>query len=142
MKSEAATPAAYIASLTGDRRKPMTEVRRVVRAHVPKGFAEVMSFGMSAWVVPLATYPDRYNGQPLVYAAFASQKNYMSLYLMCIYTGATAKRRFARVGAKCAAWTLIAVRVQRARRDLAADGDDSANRRSGDGDEGSPHADA
>ncbi len=94
MKSEAATPAAYIASLPADRRTAMTEVRRVVRARVPKGLAEVMSFGMIAWVVPLATYPDTYNGQPLMYAALASQKNYMSLYLMCIYSGGDREATF------------------------------------------------
>ena len=59
----------------------------MVRAHVPKGLAEVMAFGMIAWVVPLKTYRDTYNGQPFMYAALASQKNYMSLYLMCLYIG-------------------------------------------------------
>ncbi len=38
--------------------------------------------------MPLSVYPDTYNKQPLVYAALASQKNYVSLYLMCAYIGA------------------------------------------------------
>ena len=45
----------------------------------------IMDFGMIGYVIPLETYPKTYNGHPLQYAALASQKNYMSLYLMCIY---------------------------------------------------------
>jgi hypothetical protein len=42
--------------------------------------------------VPLSTYPDTYNGQPLCYAALAAQKNYCALYLMNVYgDSATAK---------------------------------------------------
>jgi hypothetical protein len=36
-------------------------------------------------VVPLETFPDTYNGQPLGLAALASQKQYMSLYLNNVY---------------------------------------------------------
>ena len=35
--------------------------------------------------VPLKRFPDTYNGHPLCYAALASQKNYMSVYLMNVY---------------------------------------------------------
>ncbi len=31
--------------------------------------------------VPLETYPDTYNKQPLLYAALESQKNHMAVYL-------------------------------------------------------------
>ena len=72
----------------------MTRVRELVGAHAPEGLEESMSFGMIAWVVPLSTYPDTYNGQPLIYAALASQKNYMSLYLMCVYSGAVPEAEF------------------------------------------------
>ena len=44
-----------------------------------------MLYGMIAYVIPLEQYPVTYNRQPLEYAALASQKNYMSLYLMNIY---------------------------------------------------------
>ena len=37
---------------------------------------------MPTYEVPLATYPDTYNGKPLMYAAFASQKRYMTVHLM------------------------------------------------------------
>jgi hypothetical protein len=35
--------------------------------------------------VPLDVYPDTYNGKPLMYAALASQKNHMAVYLTGIY---------------------------------------------------------
>ena len=44
-----------------------------------------MQYGMISYVIPLEKYPLTYNKQPLGYAALASQKNYMSLYLMNIY---------------------------------------------------------
>lgn len=42
--------------------------------------------GMIAYVVPTDRYPDTSNGQPLMYAALASQKHHMSLYLTAIYS--------------------------------------------------------
>ena len=41
---------------------------------------------MLSYVIPLEGYPDTYNGKPLSYVSLASQKNYMSLYLMGIYS--------------------------------------------------------
>ena len=40
---------------------------------------------MIVWQVPLDRYPETYNGQPLCYAALASQKGYCALYLMGVY---------------------------------------------------------
>ena len=45
-----------------------------------------MNWGMITYQVPLDRYPDTYNGQPLAYAALASQKNHMAVYLTGIYT--------------------------------------------------------
>ena len=44
---------------------------------------------MIAWVVPLEIVPRTYNKKPLMYAALAAQRNYSSLYLMPLYSGAT-----------------------------------------------------
>ena len=44
-----------------------------------------MQFGMISYVVPFSTFPDTYNGRPLMYIALASQKQYMSLYLTSVY---------------------------------------------------------
>jgi hypothetical protein len=52
-----------------------------------------MDFGYIGWSVPLSVYADTYNGQPLCYAALASQKNHMALYLMCAYADGPVKKR-------------------------------------------------
>ena len=85
MKSSAVTVVEYIAGLPEDRRAAIKAVRDVIRKHVPKGYAEGIESGCITWSVPLAVYPDTYNGQPLMYAALASQKNHIGLYLMCAY---------------------------------------------------------
>ena len=80
-----ATVEEYIAGLPDDRAEQITRLRDVVLDRLPEGYAEVMDFGMISYVIPLATYPDTYNGHPLMYAALASQKRHMSLYLMNVY---------------------------------------------------------
>jgi hypothetical protein len=75
----------YLASLPPERRQAMEAVRAVIRANLPPGIEEGMQFGMIGYYVPLSTYPDTYNGQPLCVAALASQKQYMSAYLMAVY---------------------------------------------------------
>ena len=54
----------------------------------------MMQFGMIGYVVPLEHYPVTYNGQPLMFAALTSQKNYMSLYLMNIYSDEAVEKWF------------------------------------------------
>jgi hypothetical protein len=83
--STATTPDEYIASLPDERRKAVSAIRDTVNANLPDGFREGMSYGMIAWFVPLETFPDTYNGEPLGLAGVASQKNYISLYLMSVY---------------------------------------------------------
>jgi hypothetical protein len=53
-----------------------------------------MNWGMIAYQIPLATYPDTYNKQPLMYAALASQKQHMAIYLTGIYTSDTSRKAF------------------------------------------------
>jgi len=85
MKSSAATPDAYVKSLSEDRRRAIAAVRKVILDNLPEGYEEVVDFGMLVYVVPLRRFPDTYNGHPLGIVALASQKQYMSLYLMCVY---------------------------------------------------------
>ncbi len=75
----------YIAGLPGDRAEQITRLRELILECLPEGYAEEMDFGMIAYVIPLETYPDTYNGHPLMYATLASQKRHMSLYLMNVY---------------------------------------------------------
>src|SRR5688572_28219265 len=85
MKSSAKTVAEYLKSLEPERRKAIEAVRKVILKNLPKGFEEAMSFGAISYQVPLKTLPNTYNGQPLCYAALASQKNFMTVYLMGVY---------------------------------------------------------
>ncbi len=85
MKTTAKTVAEYLNSLPSDRKKALTEVRKVIKKNLPKGYVETINWGMIAYEIPLKRYPNTYNKQPLMYMALASQKNYMSLYLVCNY---------------------------------------------------------
>jgi hypothetical protein len=85
MLSDAKTVDAYLDELPEDRREALQAVRAVILANLPEGYVEGMQYGMIGYYVPLERYPDTYNGQPLGVAALASQKRYMSLYLMAVY---------------------------------------------------------
>jgi hypothetical protein len=88
MQSKATTVAAYLDELPADRREAIAQVRAVILKNLPQGYEEGMQYGMIGYYVPHSIYPAGYHcdpTQPLPYASLASQKNYMSLYLMCIY---------------------------------------------------------
>src|SRR5580692_4016921 len=90
MKSEAKTVAAYLASLPADRRAAIAVVRDVVRDNLDAGYEEGIQYGMIGWYVPHRLFPSGYHAdpkQPLPFAALASQKNHMALYLMGVYCG-------------------------------------------------------
>ncbi len=84
-RSDAETVEEYLAELPPDRRQAIAALREVVLENLPAGYVETMYFGMIGYVIPLERYPVTYNKQPLGYVALASQKNYMSLYLMNVY---------------------------------------------------------
>jgi hypothetical protein len=88
MTSKAATVEEYLAELPEDRRAALSAVRDVILAHLPEGYEEIMQYGMIGYVVPHSLYPAGYHcdpRQPVSIAGLGSQKNYMSLYLMCVY---------------------------------------------------------
>ena len=93
-RSNADTVEAYLAELTPDRRAAMSEVRNLIVERLPDGYHEAMQHGMISYVIPLETYPKTYNKQPLQFAGLASQKNYMSLYLMNVYGDEDTERWF------------------------------------------------
>jgi len=96
MRSDATTVEEYLESLPEDRRMALRAVRKVILDHLPDGYVEAMNWGMIAYEVPLETYPDTYNKQPLAFAALASQKNYMAVYLTGIYISEDAREEFER----------------------------------------------
>jgi uncharacterized protein YdhG (YjbR/CyaY superfamily) len=85
VQSKAKTVQQYLAELDPQRRKEIQAVRKTILEHLPKGFKEIIDFGMLSYALPLETYPDTYNGHPLGVAALAAQKNYNSVYLMAVY---------------------------------------------------------
>ena len=79
------TVAAYLKSLTPEKRAVITAARAFVRKHLPKGYAEFMNWGVINWGIPLEEFSNTYNGQPLCYVGLGAKKNYNSLYLMGAY---------------------------------------------------------
>jgi hypothetical protein len=91
MQSKATTVEEYLAGLPDDRRQAIEAVRAVILENLDKDYEEGMQYGMIGYYVPHSVYPAGYHcdpRQPLPFAGLASQKNYNSLYLMCVY-GAT-----------------------------------------------------
>lgn len=84
----------YLQELPRERREALQAVRKVVLDHLPAGYVETMNWGVITYEIPLERYPDTYNKRPLMYAALASQKNHMSLYLMCVYSHKESRIRF------------------------------------------------
>ena len=85
MQSKANTVKQYLNELPNDRKKAISIVRQTILENLPEGYDEVMNWGMITYEVPLETYPNPYNGKPLMYVALASQKNHMAVYLMGCY---------------------------------------------------------
>jgi uncharacterized protein YdhG (YjbR/CyaY superfamily) len=94
MQSDATSVEEYLSSLPDDRRVAIEAVRDVILANLPVGLEEEMNWGMITYQVPLERYPDTYNKKPLMYAALASQKNHMAVYLTGIYTSDEARADF------------------------------------------------
>jgi hypothetical protein len=88
MKSNVATVEEYLASLPEDRRVAVEAVRKVILKNLDKNYSEGMQYGMIGYCVPHSVYPKGYHcdpKQPLPFAALASQKNHMAIYLMRLY---------------------------------------------------------
>lgn len=90
MQNKAATVQAYLRSLPADRRAAISAVRDAILENLDPSYEEGMQYGMIGYYVPHRIYPKGYRcdaKQPLPFASLGSQKNYMSLYLMCVYSG-------------------------------------------------------
>ena len=94
MRSNAKTVDEYLSALPDDRRAAISEVRETILENLPRGYEETMNWGMISYEVPLGKYPDTYNGQPLMYAALASQKNRMAVYMTGIYMSEEGRQEF------------------------------------------------
>lgn len=89
MRSEATSPQEYLSALPDDRKEAIGKIRQALLDNLPKGFEERMSYGMLGYVVPHEIYPDGYHcdpSLPLPFINLASQKNFVALYHMGIYS--------------------------------------------------------
>jgi uncharacterized protein YdhG (YjbR/CyaY superfamily) len=88
MKYQASTPEEYISQIPEERKEPFRKLRKVIRENIPKGFEEVIGYGMLGFVVPHSIYPNGYHcdsKMPLPFVNIASQKNFIAFYHMGIY---------------------------------------------------------
>lgn len=88
MQSKALTVKGYLAEQPPDRRAALDAVRAVILENLDPDYEEGMQYGMIGYSVPHRVFPAGYHcdpKQPLPFAGLASQKNHMSVYLMCVY---------------------------------------------------------
>lgn len=89
LKINASNPEDYIDQLPENRKAAIGKLRKTIVENLPKDFAETMTYGMISYVVPHSVYSKGYHAdpkQPLPYISIASQKNFIALYHMGLYT--------------------------------------------------------
>ena len=89
MQSKATTVEQYINELPEDRKDCIRQLRAIIKENLPEGFEETMSYGMIGYVVPHHLYPSGYHVTPelpLPFINLASQKNFVALYHMSVYS--------------------------------------------------------
>lgn len=88
MQSKATTVDQYLSEVPPERQEAINKLRKVILKNLPKGFKEVMGYGMMGYCVPHSIYPAGYHcnpKDPLPFAGMASQKNSINFYHMGIY---------------------------------------------------------
>ncbi|QBN17348.1 DUF1801 domain-containing protein [Flavobacterium nackdongense] len=89
MISTAKTVEMYLNELPEDRKEPFLKLRTCILNSLPQGFQEEISYGMLGYVVPHSLYPNGYHCNPklpLPFLSIASQKNFVAIYHMGLYT--------------------------------------------------------
>jgi hypothetical protein len=88
MQSKAITVKDYLAGISPERIESFTKLRDTIVKNIPKGYEEVMAYGMIGYVVPHKLFPAGYHcdpNLPLGLANIAVQKNFIALYHMGLY---------------------------------------------------------
>lgn len=89
MQSKSATVNGYLSEIPKERAEYFNKLRNVILKNIPKGFEECITYGMIGYVVPHKLFPAGYHCDPklpLGFASIASQKNFIALYHMGIYS--------------------------------------------------------
>lgn len=78
----------YVANVSENYHDAIQKLRELVKMNIPKGFVEMLNYGMIGFVVPHELYPNGYHCDPklpLPFVNIAAQKNFISFYHMGIY---------------------------------------------------------
>lgn len=89
MQIKADTVEEYIEGVPDERKDAICKLREVILENIPSGFSEVIQYSMPSYVVPHTIYPSGYHckpADPLPFISIASQKNFVALYHMGIYS--------------------------------------------------------
>jgi hypothetical protein len=89
MQSKAATVNQYLHELPDDRRSAMEKLHKIISKNLSQGFKAGMGYGMIGYVVPHSIYPAGYHCTPelpLPFMSIASQKNFIAVYHMGVYS--------------------------------------------------------
>jgi hypothetical protein len=79
----------YLNVIPEERKIAMNKLRNTILQNLPKGFEEGINYGMIGYIVPHSIYPNGYHcnpKDPLPFVSIASQKNFIALYHMGIYS--------------------------------------------------------
>lgn len=79
----------YIKQLPEERQQAMLSIIQALQTHLPEGFTPQIQYNMPSFVVPLSIFPSGYHcnpKEPLPFISIASQKNFIALYHMGLYS--------------------------------------------------------
>ncbi|WP_313089930.1 DUF1801 domain-containing protein [Chryseobacterium flavum] len=79
----------YISKIPEERQEAFKKLFDTIKVNLPEGFEDTSAYGMIGWGVPLKTYPAGYHcaaNTPLPFINLASQKNFIALYHMGLYS--------------------------------------------------------
>jgi uncharacterized protein YdhG (YjbR/CyaY superfamily) len=106
MQSKATTVDQYVDEVPEERKAAIKKLRAVIKKNLPKGFQEGMGYGMVWYSVPHLKYPAGYHcnpKDPLPFMGFASQKNFIAVYHMGVYSNPKFLKWFQDAHAKASA---------------------------------------
>lgn len=109
MQSNAPTVAQYLEELPEERKAVMKKLHNSIKKNLPKGFKDIMQYGMISYVVPHSLYPAGYHCKPsdaLPFMSLASQKNFIAVYHMGVYSDPAINKWFTEAYAKSGAGKL------------------------------------
>ncbi len=89
MTHSADTPEEYLQVIPEERRAAMTKLHQTILDNLPKGFVTQINYGMIGYVVPHSKYPNGYHCDPklpLPFMHIASQKSFVAVYHMGVYS--------------------------------------------------------